>query len=116
LQVKRGTCQVKKEYTKSKGHIDSIEVFFFSFVLFFIYYFLRIWDATGESFAYREKTHNDLEHECVEAHRRRLNKASHLSAHLRRSIADAEANLAAICSAMGERPVSNAQVLLSETS
>ncbi|XP_078153449.1 65-kDa microtubule-associated protein 3-like [Carex rostrata] len=69
-----------------------------------------IWDEIGESLADREKIFKDLEHECVEAHQIKLDKASHLRAHLRQSIADAEAEVAAICSAMGERLVNNTQI------
>ncbi|KAF3339765.1 microtubule-associated protein 3 isoform X2 [Carex littledalei] len=69
-----------------------------------------IWDEIGESFADRERVLKDLENECVEAHQIKLDKASHLRAHLHQSIADAEAELAAICSAMGEKPVNNTQI------
>ncbi|KAJ3685208.1 hypothetical protein LUZ61_014372 [Rhynchospora tenuis] len=69
-----------------------------------------IWDEIGLSSADREQVLYDLENECVEAHRRKLDKASQYRAHLHQSLADAEAELAAICSAMGERPASNRQI------
>ncbi|KAJ4771152.1 Microtubule-associated protein-like [Rhynchospora pubera] len=69
-----------------------------------------IWDEIGQSSADREQVLYDLENECVEVHRRKLDKASQYRAHLHQSLADAKAELAAICSAMGERPVSNGQI------
>ncbi|GAV89413.1 MAP65_ASE1 domain-containing protein [Cephalotus follicularis] len=47
----------------------------------------------------------ELEQECLEVYRRKVDKANQCRAQLRQAIADSEAELAAICSAMGERPV-----------
>ncbi|KAL7146470.1 hypothetical protein ABFS83_06G043000 [Erythranthe nasuta] len=64
-----------------------------------------IWDEVGESDADRDRTLLELEQECLEVYRRRVDQANKSRAQLRQAIADAEAELAAICSAMGERPV-----------
>lgn len=53
----------------------------------------------------------ELERECLEVYRRKVDQANRCRAQLRQAIADAEAELAAICSAMGERPVHIRQVI-----
>lgn len=52
----------------------------------------------------------ELEKECLEVYRRKVDLANRSRAQLRQAIADAEAELAAICSATGERPVHTRQV------
>lgn len=52
----------------------------------------------------------ELEQECLEVYRRKVDYANRCRAQLRQAIADSEAELAAICSAMGERPVHIRQV------
>ncbi|KAI3735192.1 hypothetical protein L6452_14682 [Arctium lappa] len=64
-----------------------------------------IWDEVGESDVERDKMLLDLERECLEVYRRKVDSANRSRAQLRQAIADSEAELAAICSAMGERPV-----------
>ncbi|XP_076953992.1 65-kDa microtubule-associated protein 3-like [Bidens hawaiensis] len=64
-----------------------------------------IWDEVGEGDAERDKMLLELERECLEVYRRKVDLANKCRAHLRQAIADSEAELAAICSAMGERPV-----------
>lgn len=64
-----------------------------------------IWDEVGEADTERDKMLLELEQECLEVYRRKVDQANRCRAQLRQSIADCEAELAAICSAMGERPV-----------
>lgn len=64
-----------------------------------------IWDEVGESDVERDRMLQELERECLEVYRRKVDQANKCRAQLRQEIADAEAELAAICSAMGERPV-----------
>lgn len=64
-----------------------------------------IWDEVGESDADRDRMLYELEQECLEVYRRKVDVANRSRAQLRQAIADCEAELAAICSAMGERPV-----------
>ncbi|KAL2540094.1 65-kDa microtubule-associated protein 3 [Abeliophyllum distichum] len=64
-----------------------------------------IWDEVGESDAERDRMLLELEQECLEVYRRRVDQANRCRAQIRQAIADSEAELAAICSAMGERPV-----------
>ena len=52
----------------------------------------------------------ELERECLEVYRRKVDQANRCRAQLRQAIADAQAQLAAICSALGERPVHMRQV------
>ncbi|GMI75492.1 PLEIADE, MICROTUBULE-ASSOCIATED PROTEIN 65-3 [Hibiscus trionum] len=64
-----------------------------------------IWDEVGETDSDRDKMLLELERECLEVYRRKVDQANRCRAQLRQTIADSEAELAAICSAMGERPV-----------
>ncbi|XVF12377.1 hypothetical protein REPUB_Repub08aG0112200 [Reevesia pubescens] len=64
-----------------------------------------IWDEVGETDADRDKMLLELERECLEVYRRKVDQANRCRAQIRQTIADYEAELAAICSAMGERPV-----------
>ncbi|XP_059666997.1 65-kDa microtubule-associated protein 3-like [Cornus florida] len=64
-----------------------------------------IWDEVGENDTERDRMLLELEQECLEVYRRKVDQANRCRAQLRQAIADSEAELAAICSAMGERPV-----------
>lgn len=66
----------------------------------------------GESDAERDRLLLELERECLEVYRRKVDQANRSRAQLRQAIADSEAELAAICSTMGERPVHLRQVCL----
>ncbi|KAH0452730.1 hypothetical protein IEQ34_020029 [Dendrobium chrysotoxum] len=70
-----------------------------------LYELQMIWNEVGESDAERDKMLLELEQECLEVYRRKVDLANRSRAYLRQAIADVEAELAAICSAMGERPV-----------
>lgn len=82
--------------------------FFFSLLIHFKYQI--IWDEVGETDTDRDKMLLELEQECLEVYRRKVDQANRCRAQLRQTIADSEAELAAICSAMGERPVHIRQV------
>jgi Ase1/PRC1/MAP65 family protein len=69
-----------------------------------------IWDEIGESDPAKDKMLLELERECLEVYRRRVDLSNKRRAQLRQAIADSEAELATICSAMGERPVHIRQV------
>ncbi|CAO2838998.1 unnamed protein product [Amaranthus hypochondriacus] len=75
-----------------------------------LYELQTIWDEVGESEAARDKMLLELEQECLEVYRRKVDVANRSRAQLRQSIADSEAELAAICSAMGELPVHIRQI------
>ncbi|PHT34810.1 65-kDa microtubule-associated protein 3 [Capsicum baccatum] len=64
-----------------------------------------IWDEVGECDTERDRMLFEIEQECLEVYRRKVDQANKSRAQLRQAIADSEAELAAICSAMGERPV-----------
>ncbi|XP_071690437.1 65-kDa microtubule-associated protein 3-like [Rutidosis leptorrhynchoides] len=64
-----------------------------------------IWDEVGENDVERDKMLLELKRECLEVQRRKVDFANKFRAQLRQAIADSEAELASICSAMGERPV-----------
>ncbi|XP_011093199.1 65-kDa microtubule-associated protein 3 [Sesamum indicum] len=64
----------------------------------------KIWDEVGEVDKERDKMLFELEQECLDAYRRKVDQANRCRAQLRQAVADAEAQLADICSALGERP------------
>ncbi|TVT98886.1 hypothetical protein EJB05_55775 [Eragrostis curvula] len=64
-----------------------------------------IWDEVGEPDAARDRMLLELEQECLEVYRRKVDHANRCRAQLRQAIAEAEAELAGICSAMGEAPI-----------
>jgi gamma-glutamyl:cysteine ligase YbdK (ATP-grasp superfamily) len=64
-----------------------------------------IWDEVGEQDAERGRLLLELQQECLDAYRRKVDQASRCRAQLRQAIADAQADLAAICCAMGDPPV-----------
>ncbi|KAH9697297.1 65-kDa microtubule-associated protein 3 [Citrus sinensis] len=68
-----------------------------------------IWDEVGETDTDKDKMLLELEQECLQVYRRKVDEANRCRAHLRQTIADYEAELAAICSAMAEPPVHNRQ-------
>ncbi|CAK8532444.1 unnamed protein product [Lathyrus sativus] len=68
-----------------------------------------IWHEVGESESEKDRMLFELEQECLEVYRKNIDKANCSRAQLRQEIADSEAELTAICSAMGERPVHNRQ-------
>lgn len=77
-------------------------------VIRFIYFLLInqiIWDEVGEPDVKRDGMIVELERECLDVYRRKVDQANKNRAEIRQAIADAEAELAAICSAMGEMPV-----------
>ncbi|XP_059651539.1 65-kDa microtubule-associated protein 3-like isoform X2 [Cornus florida] len=65
----------------------------------------KIWDEVGELDAERDRMLFELEQQCLEVYRRKVDQASKCRAHLRQALADSNAELTYICSAMGERPV-----------
>lgn len=75
----------------------------------------QIWDEVGEPDAERDKMILELEQECLEAYRRKVDYASQCRARLRQVVADSEAELAYICAALGERPVHIRQVSIEES-
>ncbi|GER25314.1 65-kDa microtubule-associated protein 3, partial [Striga asiatica] len=64
-----------------------------------------IWNEIGESDADRERVLVELEQECLEVYKRKVDQANMYRGKMRQAIADAEVELAAICSTMGETPV-----------
>ncbi|GAB2235196.1 hypothetical protein Droror1_Dr00027690 [Drosera rotundifolia] len=64
----------------------------------------EIWDEVGGCQKERDTVLLEIEQECVEAYRMRVDTAYQCRAQLRQVIADSEAELAQIYSALGERP------------
>ncbi|XP_019413522.1 PREDICTED: 65-kDa microtubule-associated protein 3-like isoform X1 [Lupinus angustifolius] len=71
----------------------------------FLYELQIIWDEVGESETEKDRMLFELEQECLGVYRRKVDQANQSRAQLKQEIADSEADLAAICSAMGELPI-----------
>ncbi|XP_075477724.1 65-kDa microtubule-associated protein 3-like [Primulina tabacum] len=65
----------------------------------------KIWDEIGEPDSERDQMVFELEQECLEAYRRKVDQASHCRAQMRQSLAESEAQLADICAALGDQLV-----------
>ncbi|XP_010550565.1 PREDICTED: 65-kDa microtubule-associated protein 9 isoform X2 [Tarenaya hassleriana] len=63
------------------------------------------WDEVGEMEEEREKTMLEIENECREVYKRKIDGVKEEMTRLRHAIADSEAKLMSICSAMGESPL-----------
>eukprot|EP01018_Ginkgo_biloba_P011853 Gb_30131 [translate_table: standard] len=70
-----------------------------------LYELQLIWDEMGETDDERDKMLLQLEQECLEVYRRKVDQANRSRAQLHQAIADYEAELASIYSALGDRPV-----------
>ncbi|XP_057762439.1 65-kDa microtubule-associated protein 3 [Arachis stenosperma] len=64
-----------------------------------------IWDEVGESETDKDRMLFEIEEECIELYRRKVDQANWSRVQLRQEIADCEAELATICSALAERPI-----------
>ena len=65
--------------------------------------FQHIWDDVGESDAERDKMLLQLEQECLEVYRRKVDQANHGRSRLHQAIAEAESELASLIAALGDR-------------
>ncbi|KAH9686478.1 65-kDa microtubule-associated protein 5 [Citrus sinensis] len=61
-----------------------------------------IWDEIGESDSERDKMLLELEQECLDIYRRKVERTRKYKADLHQSLADAEAEIACLVSALGE--------------
>eukprot|EP00249_Psilotum_nudum_P005204 c18660_g3_i1 orf=1-783(-) len=62
----------------------------------------RIWDEVGENDAERDKMLLQLEQECLEVYRRKVDQATHARARLQQALADAETELSTLIAALGD--------------
>ncbi|KAL8542709.1 hypothetical protein ACS0TY_003547 [Phlomoides rotata] len=65
----------------------------------------KIWDEVGQTDSERDKMLFELEQECLDAYKRKVDQANRSRAQLRKAVADAEAQLADICAALEDSPV-----------
>ncbi|XP_042065049.1 65-kDa microtubule-associated protein 5 [Salvia splendens] len=63
----------------------------------------KMWDEIGESESERDKMLLQLEQECLEIYRRKVERSKKYKTELQRSLADFEAEIARLTSALGER-------------
>lgn len=64
-----------------------------------------IWDEVGENKFEREKVLLDIEQECVEAYRRKVDHANISRSRLHQELAESEAELTHLLLCLGERSV-----------
>lgn len=64
----------------------------------------RIWDEVGETETEMEKMLQELEQECLEVYRRKVEQASHVLARLHQSVAEKKVERATLLAALGEHP------------
>ncbi|KAI5062363.1 hypothetical protein GOP47_0022902 [Adiantum capillus-veneris] len=64
----------------------------------------QIWEEIGESEAEMDKTLSELEQECLQVYRRKVEYASHGRARLHQVLAEKEGELSSLFAALGERP------------
>ncbi|VYS54882.1 unnamed protein product [Arabidopsis thaliana] len=62
-----------------------------------------IWDEIGESYNERDKMLLELEQECLDIYNKKVEKTRKFRAELQRSLAQAEAEIASLMSALGEK-------------
>lgn len=65
----------------------------------------QIWEEIGESEAEMDKTLSELEQECLQVYRRKVEHASQGRARLHQCVAEKEGELASLFAALGERPL-----------
>ncbi|XP_023772977.1 65-kDa microtubule-associated protein 3 [Lactuca sativa] len=70
----------------------------------------KIWDEVGEPEKNRDKMLLELEQECLDAYRRKVDQANRFRAQLRQAIADSQAELASICASLGDRSLPIIQI------
>ncbi|KHN24071.1 65-kDa microtubule-associated protein 8 [Glycine soja] len=71
--------------------------------LFISYFIYIIWDEVGEDKFEREKVLLDLEQECLEVYRRKVDRANISRARLHQELAEAEAEFTHLLLSLGER-------------
>ncbi|MCO5608818.1 hypothetical protein L7F22_063035 [Adiantum nelumboides] len=64
----------------------------------------QIWEEIGESEAEMDKTLSELEQECLQVYRRKVEQASHGRARMHQVLAEKEGELASLSTILGERP------------
>ncbi|KAL4567157.1 hypothetical protein LXL04_022731 [Taraxacum kok-saghyz] len=69
-----------------------------------------IWDEVGEPEKNRDKMLLELEQECLNAYRRKVDQANRFRAQLRQAIAKSQAELASICASLGDRSLPIMQI------
>ncbi|KAL3536942.1 hypothetical protein ACH5RR_000308 [Cinchona calisaya] len=65
----------------------------------------KIWNEVGEPESERDRMILELEQECLQAYKRKVDQANQSRAQLRQAVADSESELAFIYAALGERPL-----------
>ena len=62
-----------------------------------------IWDEVGETDEERDKMLLQLEQECLDVYKRKVDQAAKSRAHLLQALADAKVELSSLLSALGEK-------------
>lgn len=67
-----------------------------------MYFYQKIWDDVGESDEERDRMLLQLEQECLDVYKRKVDHASKNRAHLLQSLADSQSKLVNLYSSLGE--------------
>jgi len=105
-QERKNRRDVPKSSKKGSGNWKQVCVCVCVCLFWACWEMQHIWDEVGESDSDRDKMLLQLEQECLEVYRRKVDHASHGRAQLHQELANAEAEFAALFSALGESPVS----------
>lgn len=65
----------------------------------------KLWDEVGDNDVQRDKVLFEIEEECLEVYRRKVDEAGKCRSELLREIASLEAEIEDICSVLSEQPV-----------
>ena len=65
----------------------------------------KIWDEVGESNGGREEILQQIEQECLQVYKRKVDQAASIRTRLQKSLSEAEAELASLISRLGDRPL-----------
>ncbi|KAG8653658.1 hypothetical protein MANES_05G044843v8 [Manihot esculenta] len=69
----------------------------------------KLWDEVGDNDVQRDKVLFEIEEECLEVYRRKVDEAGKCRSELLREIASVEAEIEDICSVLSEQPVKDEQ-------
>ncbi|KAJ9188438.1 hypothetical protein P3X46_003797 [Hevea brasiliensis] len=69
----------------------------------------KIWDEVGDNDVQRDKVLLEIEEECLEVYKRKVDEAGKCRSELQREIALVEAEIESICYALSEQPVKDEQ-------
>ena len=77
----------------------------YTICFYIIHCYLQIWDEVGETDEERDQMLLQLEQECLDVYKRKVDQAAKSRAYLLQTLADANIELARLLAALGEKTV-----------